>query len=278
MKKSVCILLLIFVLSFCFGNVALAENASYLEPNAYRVARRAEENGKIELSYCFPLNSKQLELLGFSQNEINTFKFYLTTYVNALSKTNKQSEVEGSYVGGVTYFSDVDGLGYTIVFDNLDAQKRFFGSDEEQEENSSIATKSSGFFIKKTEITSTFVFSSVKSAESFKKVCTMAAEAWCKNSHLSAERKTAVLDIFDDGVFIYDFATQNTGLESDCMYSDGTFSHNVFIKSMEDIKNDNTIVFWITAPNRAVWYLSALIIVVIGMVVAYFVLKKRGKV
>ncbi|MGN1201607.1 MAG: hypothetical protein ACI4R8_05095 [Candidatus Caccovivens sp.] len=280
MKKTICILFLFFALTFCFADVACAENVSYLETNAFRVARRAQNTGKIELSYSFPINSQELELLQFTPSEINTFKFYLTTYVNALSKTYKQKEIEGCSVGGVVFFADVDGLGFTITFDNLNAQQKFFGSENNEDNNTSTSSKtiSSGFFVKKTKIQSSFVFSSESSAENFKRVCTLAVEAWCENSHMSSDKKQAVLDIFDEGVYIYDFATQNTGLMSECMYDDGTYSHNVFIKSTEDIKSDNTITFWVTSPNRAVWYASAVVVVFAGMLVAYIMLKKRGKV
>lgn len=280
MKKTICALFFVFICLFSsFGNcyVAQAENeykTNVFEKNAFRVVRRSDENDKILLSYIFPVNEELLKKQKFSDNEIKTLKFYLTTYVNALAKTNKEKETEGASVGSCVYFTDVDGLGFTITFDNLEAQKRYFGV-EDQEDNNKRKNEMSGFFMKKLEIKTAFPISSTKSAGDLKLICVMAITSWCDDNNISSERKSLALQNLNESLYIYDFSTQENSLKSDVMYQAGEVVHNVFVKTLSDIESDNQIKFWIVVPNRPVWYMSALVIVLVGMFVVFIFYKKK---
>lgn len=280
MKKTICTLFLLIIMLFSFCGCS-SENDSTIsqiyEKNAFRIVRQANNDGQIALTYIFPLNSDYLTSLGFKEEDIKTYRFYLTTYVNALAQNNKDRVTEGTTVGDCVYFSDVDGIGFSIKFENLQAQKEFFNVEESEKQEESTGRKESGFFIKKIEIETKFPVSSSKSAGDLKMVCNMAISSWCNNNDISNEQKSKILESLNDSIFIYDFATQQKSLNSKVMYKDEYFYHNVFIKTLEEIEEDNRIVFWVSYANRPVWYISAIIVVLIGMIVSYYILLKKRK-
>ncbi len=245
------------------------------EENAFRILRQANSSGQIELSYIFPVNSTLLAEQGFSEEEIKTFRFYLSVYVNALAQQNRQNATEGVTVGNCAYYTDVDGIGFSIVFESLDAQRKFFGVEDDGS-SGGTENKTSGFFIKTVCLETTFPVSSVQSAENLKQVCKMALSSWANDKNLeNVEQLSAV---YDNSLFIYDFATTSDDLRSEFMYDDDNFHHNVFFKTLSDIENDNTISFYVSYANTPVWYLSAILLVIVGMGLAYVVLKRKKRV
>lgn len=252
-----------------------ADNDVISEKNAFRILRQSNSQGQIALSYVFPLNSQLLSAKGFSEDEIKTYRFYLITYVNALAQTNKEKECDGVEVGNCVYFEDVDGLGFSIKFENIEVQKKFFGVENDDSNQNKENRKVSGFFVKRMELKTTFPVSSKKSAGDIKMICTMAISSWCKDNNISNERKKIVTDLLNSSVFIYDFATTEGVLKSDIMYDDENFHHNVFVKTLEEIESDNQIVFYVTSVNRPIWYLTALVVVLLGMAIAFLWVKRK---
>ena len=249
-------------------------NAVILEKNAFRILRQTNLDGEIVLAYVFPLNSAKMQEIGFSNDEIKTYRFYLTTYVNALSQNSKKKNVDGVSVGNCLYFADIDGVGFAIKFDSPDAQNRFFGVDEDDKNGNKSQTKISGFFIKKLTLKTNFPFSE-KSASDVKQICAMAVESWCKDNVVDAEKKTKFLEVFDDSIFVYDFGSQNANLKSSTMYkSDGLF-HNVFAKDINEIKENPEIEFYVKEVNKPIWYIFVLSFVLIGVIGALFCFKKK---
>ena len=278
MKKSVYILFLIFFLfglCFSFGcqNVDNDIETSKTQENAFRLIRQTNKNGEIALIYVFPVNSAELEKLGFNDEQISIFKFYLINYVNAFAQANKNNETDGVSVGNCLYFSDIDGVGFSIHFDNLEAQQNFFGVDPNQE--SSSTQKESGIFIKKLEIKTSFPFS-YTSAKNYQKIFSMAVSSWCNEENLT-NQENQILRILDKSLFIYDFSTQENHLKSNVMYQDDLFLHHIFIKTIEDLEKDTSIIFWIAYANRPLWYLIALLGVGAGMVIFYFIYRKKTR-
>lgn len=277
MKKSVYIL---FLLTFCLfltgcGKEVEINSVDMFENNAFRIVRQTSSGGKIALSHIFPLGSEQMKEQAFSEKEIQTYRFYLTTYVNALAKTNKQKEIEGVEVGSCVYFTDVDGLGFTIIFENLSVQKKFFGVEEGEDNGGKSQQKNSGFFMKKTEICTIFPVSSTLSADNLRTVNLLAISAWCKDNNISDERKKSAEEIVKSAIFIYDFAINQAGLKSENMYESDGLYHNVFVKTYQQIAENNQIKFWTIQPNRPVWYGSALVVVLCGMGLGWIILKKK---
>lgn len=285
MKKSVYILFLItfLMIGFSLNNLGFANaknqnlpsgNAVILEKNAFRILRQTNIDGEIVLAYVFPLNSAKMQEIGFSNDEIKTYRFYLTTYVNALSQSSKKKNVDGVSVGNCLYFADIDGVGFAIKFDSPDAQNRFFGVDEDDKNRNKSQTKISGFFIKKLTLKTNFPFSE-KSASDVKQICAMAVESWCKDNVVDAGKKTKFLEVFDDSIFVYDFGSQNANLKSSTMYkSDGLF-HNVFAKDINEIKENPEIEFYVKEVNKPIWYIFVLSFVLIGVIGALFCFKKK---
>ncbi len=270
MKKSILSLFLIFICLFvCVGCNESTSQVDVYQTNAFRIIRQADSDGKIVVSYTFPVNSALFENLGVTESEIKTYKFYLATYINALAQQNRDKAGDGVQVSGCLYFTDVDALGFSITFDSIDAQKEFF--DVSDEDSSDSDTSISGFFVKKMEMTISFPISTT-AAENLKLICSMAIQAWCANAERESEE---FLEILESSNFIYDYASTSSSLKSEVMYDDDDFHHNVFIKSLAEIEENSTITFYVSYINTPIWYLSALVVVIAGMLIAYFVMKNR---
>lgn len=282
MKKSFYTLFLCFLCVFCpFLLVGCGENEVDInvvnQKNAFRIVRQANADDTIALAYVFPVNTEILLDKGLTENGVRTFRYYLSAYVGALAQQLRAKEVEGSKVGEVAYFKDVDGLGFTITFDNVDVQKRFFGNENEKDENEpnpSTNTKISGFFVKKSEVTTTFPISSKESAENLKQVCRLAMISWANLSTFPNTQE--LLNIYDESNFIYHFSSMQSALKSDICFDDENLHHNVFVKTQKDLADgNNTITFYATTPNTPAWYAFAVLVAFGGMAIAYFVLKKK---
>lgn len=272
MKKTICTLFLCICLCITFCGCGQPVSTQAFETNAFRIVRQVNNDGEIALAYIFPVNSSKLIDQGYDEKQIETYKFYLTSYVNALAKSNRERETAGVSVGSSQYFTDVDGIGFVIKFDNLESQKKFFGL--ENSSNTSSEKKSSGFFMKTTKLIANFPLSQ-DSAGDFKLVCLMAISAWANDQGLNELKKKEIQNVLNDAVYIYDFGSQQTALKSDIMYEDENFRHNVFIKTFAELKSGQEIAFWTSTPNYPVWYLSTFLFVIISMLIAYFVLKRK---
>lgn len=281
MKKTIYTLfLLMLFLSFGFASQTsysyASANNDVFEINAFRLVRQVSSDGRIGMAYIFPVNSAVLSEQGYNVSQIATFKFYLTSYVNTLAKNNKEKAVDGMQVSSAQYYSDVDGIGFSLVFDSLEVQSAFFGTSDSQEDSSSSNQNSYGFFIKTTELKTVFPFSQ-NSAGDLKMVVLMAMSSWANDQNLTDQEKQNVQQILSDSVFIYDFGSTQTSLKSEIMYEDENFHHNVFIKTFDQLESSPEITFYTQQINYPVWYIFALSFVVVAMAVAYFVLKRRKK-
>ncbi len=276
MKKSVYTLFLCICICFCCCGCATVQTSSedIFQTNAFRLLRQTANSGQIGMAYIFPVNSKELSAQGYSEKQIETFKFYLTTYINALAKNNALKASEGVSVGNCQYYKDIDGIGFAITFENAEAQNKFFGVEEVQGSNSA-KKQSSGFFIKKTTLKTNFPFSK-KSAGDLKMICLMAMSSWASDQNLDEQQLEKVKQILEKSVFIYDFSTQQSGLRSEIVYEDENFYHNVFIKTFEQFENDNEIMFWTMTPNYPIWYIFALVFVLFLMFLFLIILRKKA--
>lgn len=276
MKKSfyALFLMLVVILSFAGCN-KVQNNSSAFETNAFRLARTCDENGKITVTYSFPVNSARFKELGYNDEQIKNYKFYLVMLVNALAQQNKQKIADGVAVSNCIYFENLDSVGFSIIFSDLQAQKDFYSSGEENSssENSS-SVKTSGFFMKKVELTTVFPFSAT-SAQDVKKVCEIAIASWQNDNKITDEN---VAKILDNSLFIYEYATTDGKLKSNNYFYDEKYHYNVFVKSFEELKTDTNITFYYSVPNTPIWYLLALVLVVFGMAAAYFIkIRQKNK-
>lgn len=280
MKKFVYILFLFAIIlsSFAENIFCAAENENVFEKNAIRIVKKIDENGQIMLSYIFPVNSEVLNN-NFSENEISVFKFYLANYVLALSKTFKKKDGEDVYFSNCEYYVDIDGFGFSIIFKNQKTQNDYFGTSQEGENVSQNSKNliSEGVFLKKTYIKTTFPVSDLKAAGDLKMVCILSVSSWAKDCEISQEKKQLVLDCLSKTKFVYDFAATQNLLKSECMYQEGKFFHNVFIKSQNDIEKDNTIYFWVSYVDKGLCCLVVVILVLVGVGVSLLILKIRKK-
>ncbi len=266
MKKSVYILFLLIFTCFLFG--CDSTKPISISENSFRLIRQT--NGQeTTLAYSLPLNTNKMSEYGLSAQNIKIFKFYLASFVQALAQQNQDKKVEGVRVSGCTLYSDIDALGFSIVFEDGDALQRFFNSNSEK-----VTPKMSGFFVKKATYQISFPFS-LQTAEDLKQICTMAVESMAESENI--KDVSQVLSLYDDSVFVYDFASKEKGLKSEMFYQGKNFFHNVFIKTSEEIEANPTILFYATAPNVGVWYLFALFGVLLGMIVTYLIKSRQKK-
>ncbi len=275
MKKYVyalflCLVCCVFCLSGC-GQASVP--GEIFEKNAFRILRQVDGEGKITLSYIFPVNSEKLEKLDFDETDVKIYKFYLSNFVSTLAEKYKENANDGTKISRCVYYTDVDGVGFSIEFASLQAQKDFFKVDEN--EQTDLNTKTSGFFIKKVKINTAFPISSKQSAENIKDVCKLAIQTWTGQNQIEKEKSAAFAAILDESLFIYDTASANNTLKSEVMYEGKGLKHNVFIKSQDQMGDNCEIEYFVTYPNTPIWYLAALLLVPIGMAAAYFYLKNK---
>lgn len=273
MKKSsytlfllMCFMLSTFALSenktnLCASGEACAQSQSYTQFNAVRIIRSVDE--KITISYILPVNSAEMRKSGISQDEISTYKFYLSIYVTAWANSFVDKVVDGVNIKKCVYWQEFDGMGFSLIFDDVLAQQKFFGG---QGQSTAMAKpKEKGFLFKKTIVSTTFPISSEESAKSFQKICLMAMESWQKEEGVESEKVQKLTDFLQKCDYIYDFSGGQKGLCSQNSYEVEGVVHNVFVKTLEQIKEDPTITFWIKTANKPVWCLLALVTVLIVM-------------
>ena len=189
---------------FCsFSNVTCFAEAQ-TNKNIFKVQRLADEDGKIVISYIFPLNSDVFHTM----NEQNSFTYYLFMYVNSLANHYKK-DIEGVTVENCKYFSESDGLGFSITFKNIDAQKEYFGTSED---DSTPNLQKSGFFVQKLTLKTSFAFSR-ESANSYKTLYENCVNSWAENMNISAETKQTLLKRLENATFEYDYASTSNVLK-----------------------------------------------------------------
>lgn len=282
MKKSICALFLVFCVFLCGCQTKNVEATDGIfEVNAFRILRQIDNDGKICLSYIFPVNSKLIEEK-FSEEEISVYKFYLANYVNALAKANKEKQSNGVLVSGCEYYTDIDGIGFSIIFENSKVQNEFFSATSEEgeanEEKAKQKLKTEGLFLKKTYIETQFPISTTKTANDVKTICLLAISSWCKDCNISEKEKNEITNKISEACFIYDFSTTSQDLKSNFMYKDGNYYHNVFIKSTEEIEQDSTIKFWVENVDKGLCYIVTLVLVCIGMLIAFLILNRKKRI
>ncbi len=285
MKKSIYTLFLLIcfvVANFGFASnqvfakmqvESCAQSESYTQQNAIRVQRSVDE--KITLSYILPANSAKMREIGISEGKISTFRFFLSIYVSAWANGFKDKLCEGVSLQNCVYWQQFDGVGFSLIFDDLASQQKFFGTEGQQ--STQQKPKEKGLFFKKICVSTTFPIASEESAKSLQKICCLAIEDWAKEENVENEKVQNLSNFLQNCNFIYDFSTTKNGLLSDDMYFEDEVCHHFFAKTLTQIKQDPTISFWTKTANKPVWCLSVLIVVLLGMAVAFFVINFKQK-
>ena len=267
MKKSVYILFLLVFACFLCG--CDSQKPVTVPQNSFRLIRQT--NGQeTALVYSLPLNSKKMEENGLTAQNLKIFRFYLASFVQSLAQQNQDKNVEGVRVSPCTLYNDIDSLGFTISFEDNDALQRFFNSNS----NEKVAPKINGFFVKKATYNISFPFS-IQTAQDLKQICKMAVESMAESENI--KDVSNILSLYDESVFVYDFASKEKGLKSANFYQGKNFYHNVFIKDVKEIETNPTISLYASVPNVPVWYSTVLLCVILGMTTTYFVKTKCKK-
>ena len=285
MKKSIYTLfLLICFVGATFGfassqvfaetqEESCAQNQSYTQPNAIRVQRIIDD--KITHSYILPANSAKMREIGILEDKISTFRFFLSIYVSAWANSFKDRLCEGVSLQNCVYWQEFDGVGFSLIFDDLASQQKFFGVQGQVGKVQKPNEK--GLFFKKISVSTSFPIATEESAKSLQKICFFAIEDWAKEENIEDEKVQKLTDFLQNCNYIYDFSTPNRTLISDNMYFEDEVCHHFFVKNLAQIKQNPTITFWTKTTNKPVWWLSVLLVVLVGMSVAFLSIKIRQK-
>ena len=273
MKKSVYTLFLLFVFIFLFCQCETAR-AQY-DASSFYITKRLSANGETKLSYAFPINSNFMKQ-NFSNDEVMKYKFFLVTYIGALARKYKEKETDGVRVSEVTYFEDVDALGFSILFENNKKQKIFFENSENTINTDEKIIKK-GIFLQKIIFEIDFPIKDKESAEDFQSICLLSIDAWAKECKISAEKKDKIVQKILKSVFVYDFSMENGVFKSKKMYKENGFTHNVFEKNLDDIERDEKITFYVQLINKANIYIAVTILTCLGVAAAIVIIKIKEK-
>lgn len=271
MKKSIFTLFFIFFAIFLCGCTPKEELPEKLyEKNAIRIIREIGQDDKIKMTYAFGLNSESFKAFGLLENELKIYKFYFASYLNALAKQYKDKSIEGSTVSSCVYFSDIDAFGFSITFENQKAQSGFY--DTKDNEQSGFVLQRH-FFTNVYSLKTSFPISTSTLAESFLLPAKLALQETSKESNVSKSVLQNCINFLNETIFIYDFSTSEASLKSESVYFDGEKEHNFFVKKQSEI--ENPIEFYYVVPNRAVWYICALVFVLASVFISLFVLGRK---
>ena len=275
MKKSIYTLFFVLILVFVCLTFQSEKSFAQNSKAAFYIMKQTNARGRTNLSYAFPVHSRFMEQ-NFSNDEVLKYKFYLIAYVGALRQKYKEKEIDGTSVSEVVYFEDVDCLGFSILFENNKKQKLFFEIPENTINTDEKIIKK-GIFLQKIIFEINFPLKDEESAKDFQSICLIAIDAWAKECNISTESKEKVVQNLQKTDFVYDFSIENGIYFSKNMYKTNGLTHNVFVKSLEEIKNDNKIEIYLQTINKANVYLFVTIVTCLGMAVAIIVIKTKEK-
>lgn len=241
------------------------------EKNAVRLIREIDKEGQIKMTYAFGTNSDNFKSLGLSENDIKIYKFYFASYINSLSKQYKDKAKENAEVSACIYFSDIDALGFYITFKNSNAQSKFYENASQKESGFKLQKR---FFINRYFLKTDFPIHTKESADSFLLPAKLALQQTAQESGALEDVIEDCLSLLKDTIFIYDFSSAELSLKSQTTYFDGEKTHNFFAKNIDEI--ESPIEFYYTSPNRATWYFCALLVVLIGMSIAFLIQKHKN--
>ncbi len=272
MKKSIFTLFFVFVVfALCGCSQRDILPQKLYEKNSVRLIREIDKAGQIKMTYAFGTNSENFKNLGLSENDIKVYKFYLASYINALSKQYKDKAKEGVAVSPCIYYSDIDALGFCITFKNSNAQSEFYESTNQKRDGFKLQKR---LFINRHILKIDFPIQTKESADSFLFPTKFALQQTAQENSISQTIIDDCLRLLNDTIFIYDFSNEEVSLKSQTTYFDGEKTHNFFATNIDEI--ETPIEFYYTSPNRAAWYFCALLVVLIGMIIAFSIQKRKN--
>ncbi len=300
MKKfiySICFLAIsaLAVTSPSMANHANAESSA-ISDNYIMISQGVLANGKVVREFDFSLNSPMLTRLGMSRVEIGKCKDALVENVNlfreefVLSFTliyknaeNKQPSFalgNDLVVTTTQYDSELDNVSFKIAYNTQEVWKFYSqsGSDENESEEKKDNTKIE--FISTQTVSSKFPFAQEVSALNGK---VTVAERY-KNAYLSAFEKSSIFEKVKKDYnpdFVYNYASPYNKISSnaDIKFVDSQNLYHHVWKADERQLIDKQINLTIKEANREWWYLTALVVTLVGtsiaLAIAYLIKRKK---
>ena len=142
--------------------------------------------------------------------------------------------------------------------------------------DSNVDYKASGFFVKKYTYETAFPFSA-SSAASIKNLYNTCLNVWGTTFEIDIQKQTYLKDIFDDMTFTYQLISISKTLRSENFESEGGLFYNTFTKSQAELEENPNISLYLFYISRGWWYLLALVVTLICVLVAFLILKKKHK-
>ena len=242
-------------------------------------------NGEVTQSLNFSVNSEKIkkksqnnsEYLTFIANLVENIKtirdnFLFTIALKYMQNPNEKYKInDGVVISNVLYLTQSDSVGFVIKYYSLDCWNYYHEPNNNQEVNN----ESKNIFIKKTVSKSQFVFSNNMDDE-------MMVGKKYKDLYLSSAKGLSFENDLNDYSpdFVYSYSTPYKKLHSnaDMQFSNNELYYHIWKVNDGELGKEKEISVWQNEINYGMWYLFALIIVLLptGLILTVYGLKKRG--
>lgn len=278
--KKIVFLLMIFSL-FCFSGCG--KKAEAISSDFIMMSVAINENMEIQQSVNFSVNSQKIkqksknnaEYLTFLANLVENVKkirdeFLYTLALKYMANPDEKYKIgQGVILGSVAYFAESDSVGFSLTFTSPETWSYYYASAE----NSENEINNNNIFIKKTESRSQFLFC-VKTDDGI-----MVGQKY-KSIYLQSAFGLSfyeTLSYYPDYVYSYMIPNKSIRSNADIKFSDTNLEYHVWKMSDKNLNNNKQVVVWYNKVNYGMWYLMALIIVLLPTMVLLLVHFCRGK-
>ena len=244
----------VFSLSFSSFDVASAESSQ----NSFKLLKIT--NGTtISFAYLFPVNSYAFENVDSVSYE--GFKYYLKNTVSLLSDSyeEKAEGIDGISVTKPNYYSDYDSVGFILKFDCIEAFNEYF----DVEDSEPVVPKKTGVFVRKSTYNIAFPFSS-SSATALINLMKNTVIMWGTTFNKDV---STIVSLYDHSTFVYQLASTTKQARSENMSESGGLYYNTFERTFDELAADEPITIYYLEINRAFWYLTAIVLVVVAITI-----------
>ncbi len=274
MKKCLIVLAMLFSCCMFFS-------CKTLEPKSNEFIMLSisnETNGQVRQSLYFTLGSEKLKAAGLDALEIEGVKreliknvtrfrdeFYLSFIITYNSNPNPQQKIGEKLVVSQTAYNETsDTVGFSIVFSSMETWNYYHSSSGGGESESEI-----GFMIK-TSSTGTFPFAA--------KIGDITIGERYESAYLNSLKSVTNKNVEYDPDFVYDYATPSSVIKSDSEYKfESGLKHHLWLRKMEEYKQNDKINIYTLQPNRGLWYLTILAFTLLGLGIAIVIIKLKDK-
>lgn len=279
--KKIIFVFLIFSL-FCL--TGCDKNNDKIGDDFIMISISSGKDENICQSLNFSVNSNKIkeksknndEYLAFISNLIENVKEIRNEYLYTVALTYMENPDEnykinkGVVLSNVAYFTESDTVGFMINFTSLESWNYYHKTNAqtgEKKENKNI-------FLNRVESKSQFIFSTKNDSD-------LTLGEKYKRIYLSSAKGLSFEDKIDDYSpdFVYSYSSPYKKLKSNAniKFENAQLSYHVWKVEEKFINENNEVLLWYNQINCGMWYLAALIAIVVPtfIILLVYVLKKK---